>query len=74
MVKDYTEYGLGIFGQYCGSVQKLSYDQAIYCIGWGYKLGSYALMSLVDFNNGQVLSELIGQSNELQSYRICFYP
>ena len=74
LVKDYTEYGLGIFGQYCGSVQKLSYDQAIYCIGWGYKLGSYALMSLVDFNNGQVLSELIGQSNELQSYRICFYP
>lgn len=74
VIDEYQEYSLGIFGQYCGSVQKLSFDQSIYCIGWGYKLGSYALMSLVDFDNGQVISELIGKSEELQSYRICFYP
>ena len=72
-IQEYHEYSLGIFGKWCGSVQKLEPDRAVYCIGWGIKMNAYPLMSLVDFENGQVISELISISNALASYRICFY-
>lgn len=72
-INTYEEFSLGIFGKWCGSVQKIDPDKRVYCIGWGMKLGSYSLMSLVDFDSGQVISEIIGASKDLMSYRICFY-
>ena len=72
-INSYNEYSLGIFGKWCGSVQKLEVDRAVYCIGWGIKINSYSLMSVVDFSNAQVICELISKSKDLSSYRICFY-
>ncbi len=72
-IKNYNEYSLGIFGKWCGSVQKLEPDKSVYCIGWGIKVNSYSLMSLVNFSDAQVICELISKTTDLSSYRICFY-
>ncbi len=70
-VEVYKEYQIDdAFSRYTGSVQKIDEENDVFLIGWGMgRENQYALMSEIDFKNNKVLTEVLEEQIETDTYR-----
>ena len=67
---DYKEFKIdGAFSEFTGSVQKINEDNDVFIIGWGMNRTQQPMMSVIDFRNQKVLTEVIEPNMEVDSYR-----
>lgn len=77
-LKDFKEYKIeNYFSEATGSAQRVSLDQDIFVVGWGWRSEgtpeAYPNMSEINFTTGETLFEFRFDNRETQTYRCVKY-